>query len=156
MASSKAGPFSVIMNNVAVTGAITLIQVKAGAASTVEVLKAWVSQGSSTVSTQQRIQINRKSGTATVTSATPAALTGGTTADAVGGTSATGTNASAEGTDSTVLINDVFNILNGWLYVPIPEERITIPPGGFLGLKFPTAPGSSTTYTAGIIFQELG
>ena len=156
MATPKQGPFSVIMNNVAVTGAITLVQIRSGSTSSCEVLKAWATQGSSTVSAQQRIQINRKTAAGTVTSATPAALTGGSPADAVGGTAATGTLATAEGTDSTVLISDVFNVLNGWLYVPIPEERIVVPPAGFIALKFPAASSSSITYTAGIIFQELG
>lgn len=153
---AKAGPFSVTLSNVAVTGAITLIQIRAGSTSSVEILKAWTSQSSSTVSAQQRIRVSRKSAAATVTSATPAAFGGGAAADAVGGTSSTGTNASAEGTDSTTLVDDVFNVLNGWLYVPIPEERIIVPPSGFIALRFPTAPGSSTTYTAGMIFQELG
>lgn len=158
MASPKAGPFSVVMNNVAVTAARTLIQLQAGAASSIEILKVWVSQSNTTVSAQQRIQIHRKvTAFSTVTSATPAPLGGGAAADAQSGTTATGTNASAEGAGAeTVLYADTFNVLNGWLYVPVPEERIIVPPALYLGIKFPTDPAISTTYTCGVIFQELG
>jgi LysM repeat protein len=160
MASPKNGPFVVTLNNVAVTTALALIQIKAGTTtnSSVEILKAWASQSSSTVSAQQRIQINRVSVTYTVTDFTPIKLGTGAAADATGGSSAqTGTAGTAgSGTDTDVLVADVFNVLNGWLYVPTPEERIIVPDGGFVVMKFPAAPAASTTYTAGIIFQEIG
>lgn len=150
------GIYTAYMNAVSVSGAITLVQLKPVTTSLV-LLRAWVSQSGSTTSTQQRIQINRKSAAATVTSFTPIIVGGSDqAAKAVGGTSATGTNASGEGTDTDVLIADVFNILNGWLWIPTPEERITVPAGGFIGLKFPAAPGAALTVTAGFVFAELG
>jgi hypothetical protein len=149
--------YSVRMNNVAVTGAITLVQIVAGSTSILRILRAWCSQSNQTSSVMQRIQINRKSGAATVTSFTPLQFDPGDAASAaVGGTSATGTNASAEGTDTDVDVADNFNVLNGWLWVPTPEERIIVPPSGIIGLKFPTAPGSSMTVSAGFIFGEEG
>jgi hypothetical protein len=151
------GVYNVTMNAVSVSGAITLLQIKAGTSRAVEIMRAWVSQSASTTSAQQRIQINRKSAAATVTSFTPLVINGGAVAaNAAGGTSATGTNASAEGTDSDILIMDAFNVLNGWLWVPTPEERITVPAGGIVGLKFPAAPGSALTISAGFIFGEIG
>lgn len=149
--------YSVYMNNVAVTGAITLVQIVNGSSAILKLLRAWCSQSNQTSSAQQRIQINRKSGAATVTSFTPAQFDPGDAASgATGGSSATGTNASAEGTDSTVLLADNFNVLTGWLWVPTPEERIIIPPSGIVGLKLPTAPGSSMTVSAGLVFGEEG
>lgn len=151
------GVYIAYMNAVSVSGAITLVQVKAGTSRAVELLRVSVSQSGSTSSTMQRIQINRKSAAATVTSFTSLAMRNGdSAADAVGGTSATGTNATVEGTDTNILIVDTFNILNGWLWVPVPEERITLPAGGIIGVKFPAAPGAALTVTASIVFAEIG
>jgi hypothetical protein len=151
------GVYTAYMNAVSVSGAITLVQVKAGTSRAVELLRVSVSQSGSTSSTMQRIQINRKSAAATVTSFTSLAMRNGdSAADAVGGTSATGTNATVEGTDTNILIVDTFNILNGWLWVPVPEERITLPAGGIIGVKFPAAPGAALTVTASIVFAEIG
>lgn len=149
--------YSVRMNKVAVTGAITLVQLKAGSSSICRILRAWCSQFNQTSSVMQDILILRKSAAATVTSFTPVLIDpGDAAANAAGGTSATGTNASAEGTDGDILVADNFNVLNGWLWVPTPEERIIVPPSGIVGLKFPDAPGSSMTVSAGFLFGEEG
>lgn len=156
MAAPSSKLYVVSMTRVAVTGAITLIQIKAAAAVPLQTIRAEVGQSSSTTSTQQTVQINRKSGPATVTSFTPL-LCGPATdpaASAVGGTSATGTNASAEGTDTNIIKQGVWNYLNGWLFVPSELERFWVDPAGIIGLKFPVAPGASVTVTADYFFQE--
>ena len=150
------GIYVVNMTAVSVSGAVTLIQVKAGANSGLEIVRASVSQSGSTTSTMQRVQVLRKTGAATVTSFTPLLMNpNDSAAQAVGGTSATGTNASAEGTDGDILVNECFNIVGGWLYLPVPEERPQVIPAGIIGLKFPAAPGSALTITAQIVFREF-
>jgi hypothetical protein len=149
--------YSVSMKQVAVTTAITLIQIKAGSSSILRILKAWCSQSNQTSSAMLSIALLRKTGAATVTSATPLLLDkGDAAANAVGGTAATGTNASAEGTNGDILVQADFNVLNGWLWVPVPEDRIIVGPSGIIGLTLITAPGSSMTTDAGIIFGEEG
>lgn len=139
----------------AITGAVTLVQIVAGSVGIIKIHRAWCSQSSTTTSAQKRIQLLRKSAAATVTSFTPVLLdTEDAAADSVGGTSATGHTATAEGTDGTVLIEDVFNVLSGWLYLPVPEERPIVPPSGIIALKFPAA--STLTVTAGIVYEEIG
>lgn len=140
---------------VAVSGAISIIQLKAGAGCICKIHRVMVSQTGSTTSAQVRIQILRKSAAATVTSYTPLLLdTGDGAAKSVGGTTSTGITASGEGTDSDILISDTFNALSGWLYLPTPEERIVVPAAGFLALKFPANP--ALTITAQMIFEEIG
>jgi len=140
---------------ISVSTAITILQVKAGTTKQFEILRAWVTQSSSTTMYMQRIQLLRKTGAATVTSYTPLLLNPASpAADAAGGSSATGYTASSEGTDGDLLINDVFNTLNGWLYLPTPEERIKVPASGIVALKFPAAPAAAMTFTASIIFGE--
>lgn len=149
--------YSIELVNTAVTGAITLVQIKAGSARLVTLLRAWCSQSNLTASAMQRVQILRKSAAATVTSGTPLLLDAGdAAAGSAGGTAATGTNATVEGTDGDVLVDTDFNVLNGWLWVPTPEERIVVGPAGFIAIKLPTAPGSSMTTSAGFLFGEQG
>jgi hypothetical protein len=61
-----------------------------------------------------------------------------------------------EGTYTDILYRDNFSVLNGWLWVPTPEERIIVGPSGILGLKFPIAPGASMTVSAGFLVGEEG
>lgn len=163
MAAAASRVYVISVTRLAVTAAISLIQLKTGASCPAQVIRAVIGQTSSTTSTQQAVQINRKVTTAaTVTSFTP--LANGPITDpaaqAVSSTSGTGTNASAEGTDGNIVRQDVFNFLNGWLYLPTPKEYIFVDAflattQGLLALKLPVAPGSSTTFTADLLFEEL-
>lgn len=134
--------------------AITIIQIKAGATNPLELIRVSVNQSDSTTSAQTGIRILRKTATATVTSFTPLIVQAAAAAAAAGGTSATGITATAEGTDGDILIDEGFNALNGFLYLPVPEERILVPAAGFIALKFPVAPASAL-WKAQIIFGEL-
>lgn len=139
-----------------ISTAITLIQIKAGAARPLELLRAWLGQTASETSEQLPLSIRRKSAAATVTSFTPIKYhPSAPTADAAGGTSATGYNASAEGTDTDVLVPDSFNVLQGWLWTPTEAERIYVPAGGIIALKLDAAPGAALTLLGGIVFREL-
>jgi len=148
--------YHVRLSQTAITAAKTLIQIKAGAAP-IDILEARVYQITKTSSELLTLQWLRKSAAATVTSFTPLKLNPADPAAlAVGGTSATGTNATAEGTDTDIVFEDVWNVLNGsWIYLPTPEDRIRIPQAGILGLKLNTAPAASMTLGAFIHFEEV-
>jgi exosome complex RNA-binding protein Rrp4 len=129
------GVYVVRFETAAVTTAQTHIQIKAGAARNLDILRAGLFVETTTSETVPVI-IGRKSATATVTSFTPLLYNPDSpAADAAGGVSATGTNASAEGTDGDILVEDVFNTLNGWVWVPTPEERIRVEAAGFIALR---------------------
>ena len=134
----------------------TLIQVKPGISSIV-LLRAKVTQSSVTTSAMQDVAVGTSTGAATVTSATPHPHDlDGAAAKAVGGTSATGVNASAEGSGPTDIKRDSFNLLTGWEYIAVPEERIEVAGGGstFLYLRLQTT--QSATYNAELTFGEIG
>jgi hypothetical protein len=140
---------------IAVSGAITIIQLKAGASNICRLLRLEISQSASTTSAQVRTQIVRKSAAATVTSYTPLLMDAGDgAAKSVGGTSATGITATAEGTDTDILHSATWNALSGYLWLPVPEERITVSAAGIIGVKFPANP--SLTITAELVFEEIG
>lgn len=147
--------YAIKHDNIAVAGAITIIQLKAGASNVCYINRLEINQSGSTTSAMVRTQILRKSAAATVTSFTPLLLdTGDGAAKSVGSTSGTGITASAEGTDSDILVNVSWNALSGYLYLPPLDERIVVPAGGIIAVKFPSNPG--LTITATLEFEEIG
>jgi hypothetical protein len=154
------GPCYTLKNNgVSISTAISVIQLKLGTNGPAELLRASQTQGTSTTSSQIAAKIVRKTAAATVTAAVA-----GTTllkqnpinpaSDASLGTAATGITASAEGTDGEAPIERGHNILNGWEWLPTPEERELVPQAGIVALKNSVAPPSATYY-AEIAFREL-
>lgn len=145
---------------VSISTAITVLQLKAGSNSPLLLLRAAITQAGATVSAQERISLVRKTAAATVTAASAGTTlvkygTAAPTSDVSLGTSATGITASAEGTDGDVLLDRGFNVLNGFEWLPTPEERILVPVGGIVAMKFLSAPASQTWY-AELVFMELG
>jgi hypothetical protein len=142
-----ANPY-VVRNTATHSTAIGILQLTAPSNEIVEILRAWVTQETVTATGQAGVELRRTSTAGTGTTVTPASLSSGTS-------NATALHTLTGGTLSAVLYREGFNIVNGWLYLPVPEERITIPPGGFLQLAFTTAPASAS-YSYGMIYQELG
>lgn len=155
--AANSGTYSLIRSSVTTATAITIQVVWVPTTTAIETVRAWCNQSTITTSAQTRIQLLRKTGTApTVASQAAVPLSPGMQASkCVNGTAATGVTASAEGTDGTVYIEEGFNIVNGWLYLPVPEERVMT--GGStangIALKFPTAP-TSAGYVSGQTFLE--
>lgn len=155
--TAYSGVYVARMSAVSVSTAITLVQVKAGTTCGLEIIRAWVGNTDSETSNQLQVQFLRKTAAATVTSFTPLKFgTNMAAANAAGGTSATGHTATVEGTDGDILIADGFNVLNGWLYVPTPEERPQVPVSGIVAIKLGSAPAAATVLSAGIVFGETG
>jgi hypothetical protein len=159
--------FSISSAGVTLAGATTAIFVNPPAAPNMnlEFLRFWAGQSANATSAQQRIQLETQvTAFPTLTSATPVKLkpadpnasviAGGTT----GAAGTAGINASAEGGGAkTAVLDDAFNVLNGWLHVPTPPET-RIMPAGFaqgLGLFFPVAPATLTNWAFGLIYREM-
>ncbi len=146
-------------NGITIAAAISALQLRAGSNGPIEIIRAWATQANSTTSAQCSVALVRKSAAATVT----AAVAGTTlvkqspinpTADATLSTTGTGITATAEGTDGEIVHPEGFNVLSGFNYLPVPEERIVVPQGGIIALKFLDAPPSAKWY-CGIHFREL-
>jgi hypothetical protein len=69
---------------------------------------------------------------------------------------ATGITATAEGTVTGTWWQEGFNIVNGILYLPVPEARWELvgQAAGFAALKFPSAPASAD-YSTGVEWLEF-
>jgi len=154
--AAPSGAYNLIRASVATSTAITVNQVLVPATAAAEFTRCWCNQDSVTTTNQTRIQLNRNSTACTVTSTAAAPLGNGMQASkAVNGTSATGITASAEGTVTATVWSEGFNIVNGILYLPVPEARWMLvgSAAGFAAVKFPGAPASAN-YTTGIEWLE--
>ena len=163
-----ASTYTVAMENLTVVADATLVIIRAATAvtsraSTLEVLRVEVSQQGSSTSQQLGVILGLKaSAFGTYVSSTPrkhyangviSAIAGGTTNAA----STCGVNASAEGAGTvTALFSAGFNNLNGYLWVPTPEERVIIPPDISWIVKLRGTPTTLTGWNASLTFREVG
>jgi hypothetical protein len=159
--------YSVTMQNQTIVADATLVIIHtdstiATGGSAIMILRAWVGQQASETSDQLGVMLALKaSAFGTYTSTTPQGhYVGGRVSGIVGGTSGAegtaGTDASAEGAGTvTPIIYDGFNNLNGWLWVPTPEERIIVPADTAIILKIVGTPAALGNWSAGITYLEL-
>jgi hypothetical protein len=169
--NEPAGPrrYAVSGSNITVAGATTLVLVHTLAAAdpqppgyALAIVRGWCNQSANATSAQQRIQWHIKgSAFPTLTSATPQAIrlsdpASGIVGGTAGAVGTAGINASAEGAGTETLIwPDAFNVLNGWLWLPTPDEYIIVPPDTAIGLKFPVAPVTLSGWNFGLVFLEI-
>jgi len=159
--------YSVTMQNQTIVADATLVFVRAAAAvgtrgSILEIHRAWVNQQATEVSDQLGVIFGQKAtafGTYTSTTPSPHQV-GGAASGIAGGTAGaaatSGTDASAEGAGTvTPIIYEGFNNLNGWLWVPTPEERPIVGPDIAVIVKIVGTPATLTNWSAGITFQEI-
>lgn len=135
-----------------VSTAITILEITAPSTNALIIHRAWIFAATTTAGVVE-VQLLRKSAACTGTASppTPAPL------DASAASGATVRwKATAEGTAGNILYDSGMRLDGGeWVYLPVPEERIIVPPSGIIALKFATAP-ASTNFSAGIIYEELG
>ncbi len=154
--AAPSGLYTLIRAAVTTSTAITVNQVLVPAAAAAEFTRCWANQSTVTTTNQTRVQLNQNSTACTVSSQTPFPTQKSMQASkAVGGTSATGITATAEGTVTGTPWSEGFNIVNGILYLPVPEARWMLvgQSAGFAALKFPNAPASAD-YTTGMEWLE--
>lgn len=89
------------------------------------------------------------------TSATPAPIAGHAGALASTATvEVNNTTIAADGTAVT-LCADSFNVMGGWRYYPVPEERPIVTNSGRLVVRV-TVPADAVTMNGTLVFEELG
>jgi|SRR5215218_6415005 len=139
-----------------------VLQIQAPTNKTLYILRAYAGQETSETSLQTAFRLARKSAAATVTAAVigtdVVALDSNDSASTVQvGTAATGYNASTTGTTATggTLHQEAWNqVGGGWLYLPLPEERIAVPAGTILALE-PVETIGTNIFDCGITFLEI-
>jgi hypothetical protein len=165
--------FVVSISNSTVISATTLTLLTPASAPnpSIEFLRFWVGQSANATSAQQRLQIvTQISSWPTVTGFTPkklkpsdpnASVITTFSSNAIGNC---GINATVEGAGTkTIILEDAFNVLNGWLHVPTPAETIvmganppvTVATAAGLEMFFSTTPATLTGWAWGLIFREV-
>jgi hypothetical protein len=152
--------FSAPINAVAVSAIQDLFSLKVGTTYPILIHEIRLGQKTLTATEGKEIEFHRL--TATVTQGT-----GGTAPTPVlhspGGAASTvtarindvTTQCTSSGTD-TKIQSDVWQFLNGYFYLPAPEDRLFFAPSTAFSLKLPTAPSASMTVSGVIVWEELG
>jgi hypothetical protein len=146
---------------VSITNPVTaraMIQIAAGAAMPLTLIDGQITQRDSASSAQLGVQLARMTAAATVTAGVLATnvprMDPADSQPAIQlGTALSGTTATTAGTQGDLLIEEGWNTLNGWFYVPVPEKRITIPSAGIVAL-FLTGTVPAGVYQAMLSFAE--
>ena len=144
--------YVLLMEDISVSTLKSLIEFTAPTDAIVILHEAWISQENSETSTQEVAEILRKTAAGTGSAFTARKLE--SSDSAFGGS--VRTDMTAEGTLGDVLVQEGFNILNGWYYRPTPEAKIIVEPGGILALRFSDAPEAAIDVSAGMIIEEVG
>lgn len=147
-------PLYIIRGSATVSTAVTLMQFQTGASRLLRLYYLEVTQDGINASQQVRLQILLKSVAATF-GATQTPLKGYPGLAAASGTYHGTAAATAEGTDGTVYKQISQNLLNGFIYEPVPERRIIWPVSSIVAVKFSAAPPSAT-WSWEAQFEELG
>lgn len=149
--ASELGSTYTARQTATISTAITIIQVVAAAAKPLILIRAWVTESASATSAQAGVEIVRKTAAGTTTSVTPVKHNPSAAASSF----TAGHNATAEGTVTDVIPSEGFNVVNGWLYLPTPDEQVIVPGGGILAVRFAAAPASQT-WRYGMTVVEIG
>jgi hypothetical protein len=135
------------------------------AGSVLAIRRIEIGQSGSTTSGMVRGEVATRdtAGTLTLTSVTPSNLVLGGPASGlsgnvapVGAAARIGTNSSADsGGTYTQRRPFNFNNLNGYLWVPTPEERKIVPSDSVFILRFLASPATTTGWTWSVEFEEI-
>jgi hypothetical protein len=147
--------YSLPLQSVTIASCANVFQLKSTGVA-YEILRLELGQSGSATSAQYPVQIVRKSAAGDVVPATPILTsTAGPTSAMVASSSGTGTFTSTAsfGTDSDILWRTGLNVLSPGLYLPVPEERFTIPGGGIVAVRFPIAV-TSEVWEGSLVWRE--
>lgn len=142
--------YTIMMENIAVTAAKTLIRLSAGSAKPLQIQAVYISQQASETSEQLEVRVVRVTTDGTGTAGT--AVKWNQSDSAFGGSFAS--NLTVEPIKADVYHRESFNILNGWSWYP-PME-LTVIGGERIALELMTAPGASLNISASFEVLELG
>jgi hypothetical protein len=159
--------YVISMDNQTVVADETVIFLRAATAlssrgSILEIMRITVDQQGTSTSQQLGVIVGIKaSAFGTYTSTTPQPLALGTVASGItgsttGAAASAGTDASAEGAGAvTTIWSNGFNNLNGYLWVPTPEERMIVSIDQAIVVKLRGTPTTLTGWNASLTFGEL-
>lgn len=165
--------YTISTGAVTISAATTLVCIRPNTTTPIKVIRCTLTQRGTATSEQVRVQLGRKA-SAFATGLTSVNVGGGTqpllakheesnpTSSITGGTSAAagtaGTASTSEGAGAfTPVVDDAFNNLTGYIWMPQPGEEIVFAPGSAEAfvMRVPTAPTGTTNWHASVTFEEI-
>lgn len=150
--------YSISFNNVAITVAQDLINVTATASMAFAIHSIELGQKTLTAWEAKEIRLRRMPATVTAGSGgstpTPQKLNNGDAAATVTSHANDTTGMTTSGTASDIFARD-WEFLNGFFWMPAPEQRPIIAPSQGVSLVLGTAPSASMTCSGTMIVEEL-
>lgn len=147
--------YTVSIGSQAQTAAKTLIEVASPSDAVTLIEKLWLKQTSFDTAENLGVLVQRVTTTGTGTATTPEPLSVGD--PAYGGTCKTNMTAEPTYTAGTEVIEDGFNVLSGWQWMPSSaDELITISPSALIGFSLDVAPSASMNFSYGALIREIG
>lgn len=149
--------YSAVLDAVSVAAVCELFFIEAPTDMVLRIHEIKITQDTSETSEQLPLNIFRTATDqgAKGTAVTPAPLSIGDTAS----TALIRSNilaAATLATETTMLLRESQNILNGWHILPTPECRIDISPGAYICVKLDEAPTAALPISGYVIFEEIG
>lgn len=150
------GVYVATFDSTAFSTAIGVIEIQAADETIIEIIRAWVgpAEGASPLDEIQTINMYRNDAAGSGTSMTEQEVQG----EGDNASTATAISEVTVGATPEDLWFDAYHTQNGWLYLPVPEERIRINGGtgqDNFGIRFPVAPAASMNISAGVLWHEF-
>ena len=149
--------YSAVMDAQAVAAVCELFYIAAPADAIVKIHEIVVTQDTSEGSEQLPLNVFRTATdqAAKGTANTPAPLNSGDAA--FGGVVRTNIlTAATFATETTMIMRQAQNVLNGWHILPTPETQLVISPSGGICIKLDAAPTASLPISGYVVFEEIG
>lgn len=149
--------YTAVIDGISVAAVCEIFYIKSPADAVTRIHEIFISQDTSETSEQLPLNIFRTATdqAAKGTANTAAPLSAGDAA--YGGTVRTNIlTAETFATETTMLMRQSMNALNGWQILPTPECRIDISPGAGLCIKLDAAPAASLPISGYVTFEEIG
>lgn len=145
-------------NNVAITATQDLFNLSSTSSTAVKIHEVIVGQISATVIGNLRLSLKRLPATVTPGSGGGGALMQSINPGDIAALANVRVNDTTPATSSSatqIIRSDIYNVLNGFIYLPPIEDRPIIKPSQAFIVSLDTAPGSSETMSGTIVWEEL-
>ena len=148
--------FTIVTPSLTITGADDLIEMSVASSSPIEIVRIWASTSSQTIGTQQeRLQLQELSGTGTGGGGPRAAVNHSTSGSGSNTTIAYQVPNASQGTaNGNPVLDQMFDVTTGFLWISSPSEKIYVPVSGIMALRFPALTNSGNAWVAGITYIE--
>ena len=148
--------YTVGFDDVAVSAVQDLLSINTSSTVPIAIHEIALSQRGLTAWESKPLRFYRVTGSPTITGGTALTARPHNAGDsAAGGTYKSNHTTVFSGGTSVLVRPDEFNFLNGFFYLPAPEDRIILSPSSYFILQLPTAPSASSNMSLSCTFEEL-